>query len=641
MTPALRQLQKQFGLSFTDNFRSPSPKLSLTNSSPSSNTRSPVWMWLIMILGFGIIVARLFYLQIIQGRHFWEMSNGNRIRLINLPAPRGIIYDRRHQPLVRNTPLFQAKITHPDGQIEIRSLSRDEALNYDVKGPSALDLPDDYQIDFLQATGRESLVGPAAAHLLGYLGEVSAEELPPTITTHPPSDCQPPQPCCSTPKLGELVGRGGIEQQSDCWLRGQSGSQLLEVDTLGRLTRQLGNQPPVPGNNLTLTIDLPLQQAAYDALTDRPGAVVATNPNTGEILALVSSPSFDSNIFNPQSPDLQSNSSDQITQILNDPARPLFNRATAGAYEPGSTFKIVTAAAGLETVTITPDWLYTDTGVETLGTYTYTNWYYTQYGATEGQINVSRALARSTDTFFYKLGGMIGVHDLTAYARKFGLGQPTGIDLPGEASGLVPDPAWKLQVKGERWYLGNTYHLAIGQADLLATPLQVNQVISAIASGGQWCRPHVIDYSASDYPPPEDSICHDLELNSDYLAVIAQGLHGVCSTGGTAYPLFDFPVSLACKTGTAQTVGDATHAWLTVYAPYVDPRHSQPGHSELNNHSEATTNSSSPAVAEESLSNNPANLPPIALTVLLERGGEGSADAAPVAQKILETWYNN
>ena len=269
----------------------------------------------------------------------------------------------------------------------------------------------------------------------------------------------------------------------------------------------------------------------------------------------------------------------------------MFNRAIAGAYPPGSTFKIVTTAAGIEDGKIDKNTLFEDTGQIVVGDYTYRNWYFTQYGKTEGKIDVIGAIKRSTDTFFYKVGEWVGPEKLTIWAQKFGLGKKTGLDISGEALGLVPDPG------GRRWFLGNTYHLAIGQGDLLATPLQINMMTSVIANGGRLCRPAISDQLSAT------SNCQDLELKAETLRLVREGMKEACSPGGTAFPFFDFTPAVACKTGTAE-FGDPqnrTHAWLTAFAPADDPE--------------------------------------IVVTVLVEAGGEGSSVAAPIARKVLEEWF--
>ncbi|MEK7556358.1 MAG: penicillin-binding transpeptidase domain-containing protein, partial [Patescibacteria group bacterium] len=231
------------------------------------------------------------------------------------------------------------------------------------------------------------------------------------------------------------------------------------------------------------------------------------------------------------------------------------------------------------------------------------------YGRTEGEIDTVRAIARSTDTFFYKVGEFVGPERLAFWARKFGLGQDSGVDLPGEVSGLVPDPEWKLKTKGERWFLGNTYHMAIGQGDVAASPLQVNVMTSVVASGGKRCRPKVVQVEQVDQV---EQGCEELGIGEETLKVIRKGMLGACATGGTAFPFFNFEPSVACKTGTAQTVGENTHAWLTAFGGL--PNESGSGNFRIN--------------------------PNIVLTVLVEEGGEGSRVAGPVAREILQEWFS-
>jgi penicillin-binding protein 2 len=291
-------------------------------------------------------------------------------------------------------------------------------------------------------------------------------------------------------------------------------------------------------------------------------------------------------------------SQEKLQTLLTDPQKPFFNRVLGGAYPPGSTFKIVTATAGLEEGKINAETLWNDTGEIRVGEYSYKNWYFTQYGRTEGEINVVGALKRSTDTFFYKVGEWVGPTSLSAWAKAFGLGQKTQIDLPGEVEGLVPSPEWK-EEKGDRWFLGNTYHFAIGQGDLLATPLQINFLTNVMASGGQLCRPQVLKNE------DQKESCRDLKLKKETLSLVEEGMKEVCSSGGTAFPFFEFLPQVACKTGTAEfgDPEDKTHAWFTSFAPFENPE--------------------------------------LSLTVLIEKGGEGSEVAAPVAKKIMEAYFRD
>ncbi|MBN1263707.1 MAG: hypothetical protein JW991_05120 [Candidatus Pacebacteria bacterium] len=519
------------------------------------------------VMAFFLLGARLIDLQLIKGERNRILANENRVKKMVLPAGRGIIYDSLGRPLVENIPFYL--LGQKDDQFSWRPITRLEALEMEAQGG-------DGKENLRVEVSRRYLFGPALAHLIGFVQEARKEEIGELISR------------------GDLVGRGGIEQQYDALLRGVNGWEVFETDALGNQVRSLGKVDPRAGRDLRLTIDAHLSQAAYEALGDQAGAVIVSRPLTGEILVLISTPSFD-----PTRLAMGLNVQD-YQEILEDPRRPFFNRAIGGVYPPGSVFKIVTAAAGLEEGKIIPETLINDTGVIRIGDFVYRNWYFTQYGRTEGEINLVTALKRSTDTFFYKVGEWVGPELLALWATRFGLGEKTGLDLPGEVGGLVPDPEWKKEIRGERWFLGNTYHFAIGQADLTATPLQINQMTAVIAGQGQWCRPKVAKQRKTQ--------CQDLGLSGTTVAAIREGMKEACSEGGTAYPLFDFDPAVACKTGTAQfgflsedSEKNQTHAWLTAFAPVENPE--------------------------------------VAITVLVEAGGEGSRDAAPVAKKILEEWF--
>jgi penicillin-binding protein 2 len=535
-----------------------------------------------------ILFLRLFQLQVLAGEQNRRLADEQRIRLIQIPAARGLITDRYGQNLVLNQPIFRQITIDEQQGVKLNLIAREQALELESQG---------YGVNLLEGVGRKYLFGPTTAHLLGYPGEVTLEELADLRLGF---------------QLGDMVGRGGIEGTFDQWLRGKNGAKLVEVDTAGRLVRQVGSRQPVPGRLIQLSIDINLQQAAYQALSQKnlTGAVIVTQAHNGQVLTLASSPGFKPEIFDP----LQARDhGDQIINLFNDPQRPLINRALAAVYPPGSTFKIITAAAALESGVITSDYLYEDTGLIRVGDYQYTNWYLTQYGGKEGIIDIRRALSRSTDTFFYKVGELLGPEQLSNWALKFGLGEKTGIELISELPGLVPNPQWKLKTVGEPWYLGNTYHIAIGQGDLLTTPIQVNSLTSVIANYGRLCKPKLIlsnvrFQSDSGQSMFEDVNCTDLDISSKTIQLITQGMVGACSPGGTAFPLFDFQPQVACKTGTAE-FGPAdekgirkTHAWLTGFVPAEDPQ--------------------------------------IVITVLIESGGEGSRDAAPIAREVLEKYFN-
>lgn len=553
-----------------------------------------------LFIFLGVILFRLIQLQIFQGEYYRALSDSNRIRTTIIHSPRGTIFDRNGVPLVFNLPGFREKIGGKTIQ-----LTRQQALAQIASGKTNL------EVDSL----RQYPYQDEFAHVLGYIGQISKEELL--------------DPGFSAYQGGDLIGKSGIEKEYQSLLSGTDGKQLVEVDAVGKSIRTLGQTDPVPGENITLTLDSKLQKAAFIAMKDvRKGALIASTPK-GEILALVSKPSFDPNLFTMGDGYKTASESayKNISEILLDSeAQPLLNRTITGTYPPGSTFKLITAAAGLENNIIDQNWEVDDTGVVHLGAFSFANWYFTQYGKTEGMVNVVKAIKRSNDIFFYTLAGKVGVDKLSQTAEKFGLGKPLGIDLEGEAGGIVPTDSWKRKAMGEQWYLGDTYHYGIGQGYLLTTPLQVNGWTQAIANKGILYEPHLLKSSKLKVQSA------DL-LSQKNFNLIREGMVESCSTGGVAWPLFEFKVknqklkidgknfleapqstvsaefqdhrkiTIACKTGTAQHGGESTppHAWITLFAPAYDPQ--------------------------------------IVITVLAESSGEGSNVAAPIAKKILEEYF--
>jgi penicillin-binding protein 2 len=549
---------------------------------------------ILLFLGFLVLVARLIQLQVIEGKRNRELAEGNRIKMVRLPAPRGVIYDRQGRVLARNIPVY-TKNQKPKTKNQI--LSREEAMGLEAQGRGG---------EVTTEIGREYPYGEILAHVIGYLGEASPEEV------------QSSKFKVQSYKLGDLVGRTGIEEQYDCLLRGRDGGKIVEVNVNGNKVKEIGERKPVPGQDLHLTLDAYLQKTAFEALAGKKGAAVVSNPQNGEILALVSSPSFNPDIFGSCQAVKLPSCPAELETILTDPNRPLFNRAISGTYPPGSTFKIITAVAGLEEGKINRNFKYDDPGVITIGPYRFANWYYLSHGAREGLVDVITAIQRSTDTFFYKVGEMVGLEGLTKWERRFGLGAPLGIDLPSESEGFVPDEARKKKAKRESWFLGDTYHLAIGQGDLLVTPLQVNAWTAVMANGGRLCRPHLALTGVTPVRGNPSEECRDLELKQETISLIREGMKRACEPSdsegrkaGTGWPFFNFKVPVGCKTGTAE-FGDPenrTHAWFTVFAPsYASDSEASEGK------------------------------PEIAVTVLVEGGGEGSNVAAPIAKKILEAW---
>jgi penicillin-binding protein 2 len=485
----------------------------------------------VLVLGGLVLLSRLTELQVIKGGYFRGLAEGNRI-----------IFDPKKG--------FE--------KVDEISNAKDEEL----------------VTEWL----RDYVYADKLAHIGGYVGETTKEEVGKVN-----SYCISKGPR----KISELIGRSGLEEQYECVLSGIDGEELVEVNTAGEKIRTLGRKPAVPGQDIKTNLDIGLQKKLAEVLKDVRGVAVASNLE-GEILALYSSPSYDPNIF------IDNPTEEEVESVVSNPDLPFFNRAISGAFPPGSVFKPVVAMAALEEKEITRAYIYDDPGVITIKEFTYENWYFSQYGATEGEIDLIRAIGRSTDTFFYKVGEKLGIDRIEKWAHLFGFGKLTGIDLPGEVAGVMPNPTWKERVKGERWFLGNTYHVSIGQGDITATPVQINTAISAVASGGKLCSPRIAG----------DTKCEELDVRKENIDLVKEGMVAACSEGGTGYSFFNFQPQVGCKTGTAETgKEDTTHAWFTVFAP--------------------------------------AESPEIVLTVLVEEGGEGSKVAGPLAKQVMEYWFKN
>ena len=519
----------------------------------------------ILIVLFLFLFSRLFYLTVVQGESFRKRADENRIVVEVIPAPRGIIYDRSGQALVTNVFHYQ---------LEGKEISRDEFLKLVARGKS----------DAVESVyRREYLFGKSTAHLLGYLSPVTQEEIE-AVTGE-----------CGQYHLNDLTGRGGIEEKYECWLKGEPGRRLVETDIKGNVAREVSRVAAKPGRDLILNIDIQLQKKVSELLFSRKGAIVVTSPKDGAVLGLASSPSFDLNLFTVRRDE------EAIKMLLQSEGNPFLNRATSARFPPGSVFKIVTAIAGLEEGKINSQTKIEDTGILRVGDFEYTNWYFTQYGKTEGELDLVGAMKRSNDIFFYKVGEFLGVDKLSFWAKEFGLDKITGIDLPAEAAGLVPSKKTK-----KPWFLGNTYHFAIGQGDLAVTPLEINMMTNIIANNGKWCQPRI----AKEDQGSVMINCHDLGIKKENIELVKEGMRQACSKGGTGFPFFDFKIKgqsdvVACKTGTAEfgNLKEQTHAWFTTFTPVDDPQ--------------------------------------ISVTVFLEEGGEGSRDAAPIAKEIMNDFFAN
>lgn len=541
-----------------------------------------------------LLGGRAAYLQLWQASAWQQQAMANRELRSVMRAPRGEIIDRQGREVASNQ-LQYTQLYIENDQLKERILTAPEAM--DLQATSPADLRVNYK--------RVYPYGPVLAHTIGYV---------------------------QSPLTGDDVvfGRTGLERVYNEHLAGQDGLEVFERNALGQATRLLAQQEPQKGQDLQLSIDAEMAAKAFEALGDQRGAVIISEPKTGKIWAIVSKPSYYP--YAQENPDrsVAGSSFDDRWQMevergmvapslaaaLDFPHNPFLFRPLAAAYPPGSVFKIVTALAGLEYEAIDSNTTVVDEGVLEVGDYSYANWYWTQYGRVEGELGVVRALARSNDIFFYKAAEWIGSQRLADFARLMGLGAPTGIDLPGEQSGLVPDPAWKQQHFGEQWYLGNTYHMGIGQGDVLVTPLQLHTLLSSVSADGRLCQPQVVLEQAP--------VCQELSLQPESLQLVKDGLRQACQNGGTAYPFFDSPYEVMCKTGTAEfgAVDEQgyrpTHGWFTV-ALTKQARDDQLPADQLK--------------AE------------LVVTVLVESDDkqkfkEGSADAAPIAREIADWWWS-
>lgn len=574
-----------------------------------------------------ILFGRTAYIQAFKGDYYHQQAEGNRIRLKYLKSPRGIIYGRNFEPLVKNIPSFSLYLSPVDlpheeearNQVlaevaKITDLNLDEIKEkLDESSPyyfQQITIKED--IDYLDAlrleieserlpgvnletvTKRQYLSEASSlSHLLGYEGKITEEEL----ANHPDYF------------IDDRLGKTGLEYSYEDVLRGQYGREEIEVDALGKKKKLLAQEAEQPGHSLVLTIDPELQNEAEKVLKQvlaanhkERGSVIAMDPNTGEILAMVSWPAFDNNLFS------QGIKPEDYQKYLSDTNRPLFNRSITGEYPSGSTFKPIVAAAALEEGIINAH-----TSFYSVGGIQIDKWFFPDWKAGgHGWTDVIKALAESVNTFFYYIGGgdndkmdYLGVNKIVEYAKKFGLSTETGIDLPGERPGFLPTMKWKEVTKGEPWYIGDTYHLAIGQGDILVTPLQVASYTATFANGGTYYQPYLV----KEIIDADGKTVQDIQpkvLNSDFIdpqniAIVNQGLRRAV-TDGSARALSDLPFKVAGKTGTAEWNSQKSpHAWFTGFAPYDNPE--------------------------------------ISITVLVEEGGEGSAVALPVAKEILRWWF--
>lgn len=572
---------------------------------------------------FFLLLTRLWYLQIVKAEDFQNLSENNRLRLVPVAASRGTIFDRNGKVLVSNRPSFSVAMIPQEVKdrdafftrlATYLGIDREELVAKWEKGKGraryypvvlASDITRD-QMELLEEKRlwlpglevemkpiREYEDGMLASHLLGYIGEISDDELK--------------NPAYGGYNLGDYVGKSGIERSWETVLRGKDGGRQIEVDARGRVLRTISETLPVVGSSLVLTIDADLQKRAEQSFGEQAGAAVAMDVNSGEILAFASNPGFDPTLFAGRMPP------DKWKEYLEDKRHPLENKALKGQYPPGSTFKIITALAGLGEGLVDERSTVVCTGSYTLGRNTFRCWDKKGHGA----VNLKRALKQSCDVYFYQLGERLGIDRIAAYARKFDLGAPMGIGLENEKGGNIPTSEWKLKKYGKKWFQGDTLPAAIGQGYVLMTPVQLASMIATVANDGTVYRPHlikrIIDQDGKVLREYKPEILARTGIGARDFQLVKEGLFAVVNEpGGTGAMARLYEVKVAGKTGTSQVVklrstkGDIPyqyrdHALFVAFAPYDKPE--------------------------------------IAVAVVVEHGEHGGGAAASIAGAILRTYF--
>ncbi|MBW2630307.1 MAG: penicillin-binding protein 2 [Deltaproteobacteria bacterium] len=600
----------------------------LTNYDPVKfRKKIQVIIWLVS-LAFFLLIARLWYLQVVRGDDLRKRSENNRVRIQEIKPLRGLIMDTHGNILVDNQSSFDISIIpeaakdteavmnkltnlcdlgedaisckktslksgRPFVPVRIcKNIDRDKLA---VVETNSMDLPG-VVVDVVPV--REYIYGEMMAHILGYVGNISSSELGRDIY--------------SGYRSNDIVGKYGIEKSLDRYLKGKSGGEQVEVDVAGRRLNVLGGIKPVSGYNVVLNIDADLQKICRNVFQEKAGTAIVMDPRTGFVMAMVNMPSFDPNLFS------RGISGDRWKKLTADPLCPLQNRAVSGQYPPGSTYKMVVAAAALEEGLITENTEVFCNGTYRMGDRTFRCWKKRGHG----MANLHRAIVESCDVYFYHLGEMLGVDKLAEYAGKFGFGYKTGISLPGEKKGLVPTKEWKLRRYREPWQKGETTSLSIGQGFTLVTPLQLLRAYCAIANGGILYKPRLIKriettdgQIVEEFPPEKERIVPVSKKNIDILRYALWGV--VNEPHGTGWALKRKERDVCGKTGTAQVISmredtDADvddiqyqfrdHALFVCFAPYKDPA--------------------------------------IAILVIVEHGGHGGSVAAPIARRIVDGYFN-
>ncbi len=561
-----------------------------------------------------LIAARFWFVQVVSGDYYLELAENNRVRELRLKAARGLIYERQGRLVAENVPSYnllldpsrsqdlEKALTFAERSLNQPAIELREALDEGGGAGSfrpiliaeALSLSEVAAIEALSLEFPEFAIevghlrlyrnGPITAHTLGYLGEVNPRDLASRESPFKP---------------GDLIGRKGVELAFDDTLRGVDGQRAVIVDSRGRFKEEYGRDPAKSGNNLNLGLDLDLQQEATRYFEGRAGAVVALDPATGEIRAMVSAPSYNPNIFSRRL------DRDAWRNLIEAPEDPLQNRVIQNTYSPGSVFKIVMAAAGLSEGVIDEEetvWCGGSTRIYNR------RWRCWKRGG-HGHVALHRAIKESCDVYFYHLGKKLGIERIAKYSRQLGLGRPTGIDLLGEREGLVPDPDWSARRRGTPWYPGETISVAIGQGPILVTPLQIATLMAAVATNGYQARPHVAESSSVE----KEQLAVEPWVFERIGAALWSVVNDQRGTGSAAR----VPgIEVAGKTGTVQVVAQETwiksedlpyeqrdHGWFASYATAGDKQ--------------------------------------LVVVVLVEHGGHGSTAAAPLAKRLYEIYFRD
>lgn len=589
------------------------------DSQGTGDIKHRMWMLTAFVLiGFVALVLRLWYLQIIKGDYYRELSEHNRIRVVNIRPPRGTFYDRNGIPLAENIPNSVITFTPEDAKDDpdvrpklaaILGISLDEldaVIREDRYRRPQQPVRVKENVSFAEVSQVEAIkdelpgvmvehelrryypYGEFAAHAMGYIGGMTQEQKDAPENAELPPDFP--------------IGQYGLEKAFDKVVRGTPGEKGVEVDVRGRPLRVIYTVPPVPGNDLVLTIDYYAQKAAEEGLGDEAGAIVAIEPGTGEVLAMVSKPGFDPNMFT------LGITKENWAKLALDELHPLNNRALQGTFPPGSTFKLAMALAGLETGKVTTSTSVYCKGGWFFGNRTFKCWKHEGHGT----VSMHKAIVESCDVYFYQLGDKMGIDNIAKYSNYLGLGMKTGVGIR-ESSGLIPSTGWKKKARKEPWYPGETISCAIGQGYVSVTPIQLARMVAAIAGHGEVYQPSLIRAQRINngkdwmgFPPVR---LWKAPVKQENLDIVLDGMRGVVwDPGGTAHVAQSDKVEIGGKTGTAQVIGLGKgtgkkyrdHAWFVAVAPLDDPK--------------------------------------IAVCVLVEHGGHGGSAAGPIAKKVIEAY---